>query len=100
MMQHLSDTSTLNKSNTPDIATLLTNVDHEQEHYLDADDEAFEEHCHTENSSPTLSDGSGTSEEMHTRRIRMGPGQQSLFAEDSSGDDIDARKTAATRMIF
>ena len=54
MMQHLSDTSTLNKSNIPCIAAQLATVDHEQEHHMDADDEAVEEHCHTENSSPTL----------------------------------------------
>ena len=94
MMQHLTDTTTLNKSNTPCIVAQPAIADFEGEHHMDTDEEADEEHCLTGNSSPTLSDGSGTSYEMHTRRIRMGPGRQSLLAENSSGDDINAFTTA------
>ena len=70
-MQHLSDTSTLNKSDIQSMAAQATIDDDEEEHHTDADDEEehhtgadeedCEEHCDTENSSTTLSDGSGTS---------------------------------------
>ena len=48
----------------------------------------------TQRTHVRLSDGSGTSEEMHTRRLRTGPGQRTLLTENSSGDDTDACKTA------
>ena len=55
-----------------------------------------EENNHLNNTSPTQTSGSDTSEAMHTRRARIGPCRHSLLEQTSSDDDTEPTTTAPT----
>ena len=53
-----------------------------------------EENSHSDNTSPTLTSGSDTSEAMHIRRARIGTCRHSLLEQASSDDDTEHITTA------
>ena len=76
MMRHLTY--------EPNTATSTAFDNAAQQKQNDAESE-LSSHC--DNTDPTLSSGSDTSEAMHTRRARIGPTRHPLLAQASSAAD-------------